>query len=401
VDWERVTAGMSAEQMTSLVQRKARSARDAHAARAMSLGRALRLTAAKQADLLMKLALSTLGVTRRAVGGGDDTAACFEPDWLILLMDGPGTQVGAIVLDPALVTGLIQQQTMGKVTPVPEGGASRRHTATDAALCAPFIEALLSRAALLAEEERDRALLHGYRFGVWVEDPRKAQMALDSPDHVIVEMTLDMAAGTRTGKIVLVLPEPARSQAEPDSDPDAAAPPAQTLARTVMGLHAELTVALTRIRLPLQKVTALKAGDLLNLNLSTMAQAIVLDTNGREISRGTLGQIGGMRALQVEQQNTRQYSEPRRRATDREGLDLPDVTAPPKPEAPAPELRRKADIKDPAPEVPRLSDVDIFGNLDDLPGLHTANEDPVSQWDMPEDAAPSAQGGDGLKQAGW
>jgi len=58
---------MSAEQTVSLVQRKARTERDAHAARAMSLGRALRLTASKQAGSMMDLALGVLGVTRKTV----------------------------------------------------------------------------------------------------------------------------------------------------------------------------------------------------------------------------------------------------------------------------------------------------------------------------------------------
>ena len=69
----------------------------------------------------MGLPLSALGITRRALGG-DEVPACLNADDLMLLMDGPGTQVAAVLLDPVLVTGLIQQQTMGKVRPAPEGG---------------------------------------------------------------------------------------------------------------------------------------------------------------------------------------------------------------------------------------------------------------------------------------
>ena len=109
---------MSAEQTATLLQRRARIARDAQAARTMSLSRALRLTAAKQADRLMGLPLSALGITRRALGG-DEVPACLNADDLMLLMDGPGTQVAAVLLDPVLVTGLIQQEKGG---PHPRGG---------------------------------------------------------------------------------------------------------------------------------------------------------------------------------------------------------------------------------------------------------------------------------------
>lgn len=391
--------------MTSLMQRKARIGRDAQAARAMSLGRALRLTAAKQADQMMKLAVSALGVTRRCVAG-EEVAGSLDKDWLILLMDGPGTQVAAAVLEPVLVAGLIQQQTMGRVTAVQQGAPVRQHTATDASLCAPFVEALLARAALLPEDPQDRALLQGYRFGVWAEEPRKAQLALEASDYEMVEVTLDLAAGVRAGRIMLVLPHPVRAVPPPAQDDDAE--PLQalggTLAHNVMGLQAELMVALTRIRMPLQRVSALKPGDLLDLNLTTMAQALIIDGSGRAISRGTLGQIDGMRAVQVEQQAAAQHGGPRRRASDRAGLDLPDVTAP---AADTSGKRRSDVVNDPVAQVPKLSDVDIFGDLDDLPdmpdlGADTAGSDTrMTGWDMPDDTPEDmAQGGAQRKQAG-
>ena len=112
---------MSAEQTTTLVQRRARTAREAQAARTMSLARALRLTAAKQADQLMGLPLGTLSVTQRTLSA-EDIPSRLEDASLMLLMDGAGDQVAAAILDPILVSGLIQQQTMGKVLAPPEGG---------------------------------------------------------------------------------------------------------------------------------------------------------------------------------------------------------------------------------------------------------------------------------------
>lgn len=373
--------------MTSLMQRKARTGREAQAARAMSLVRALRLTAAKQADHLMSLALSALSVTRKMLRGQAVTDRLDEGA-LILLMDGPGHQVAAALLDGDLVAGLIQQQTMGRVMPPREGAPERKYTATDAALCAPFVEALLTRAALLPDEEEDRTLMQGYRFGVWAREPRQAQLALDAAGYELIEMTLDMAAGARSGKLSLILPEPVRIAApapqDGAEDTGTAMPAGPKLEQNILGLNAELTIALTRLKMPLQKMGALRPGDIVDLNLSSMAQALVIDANGRAITRGTLGQINGMRALQVEQQRSKQHTQPRRRASDRDALDLPDVTAP----FPEPLV---AEAEPETPHVPSMADVDIFGDLDDLPDMPDldaaadAADAQMATWDMPED----------------
>jgi flagellar motor switch/type III secretory pathway protein FliN len=367
---------MSAEQTTSLMQRKARSARDAQVARTMSLGRALRLTAGKQAELLMGLALNTLGVTRKKIDATSVSSLLGDRS-LMLLLDGPDNQVGAAVLDAAMVQGLLQQQIMGKIKGGGQEGDMRPYTATDAALCAPFIETLLAQACVLPEEEADRKLLKGYRFGVWAKEPRQVELVMDAPGFEAVEVTFDMAAGTSTGKLTLILPYPERAipKADPEGGATQATAPSANLSGTVLGLHAELTIALTRLRLPLQNVTSLKAGDLLDLNLSSMAQALIVDGNGRVISRGTLGQIDGMRAVQVEQDKTKHHSQPRRRATDRAELDLPDVTRSPG-ENEAGLYAGEVDFMDVMgqAEVPSLSDIDVFGNLDDLPDLPDMDE---------------------------
>lgn len=392
---------MSAEQITSLMQRKARTGRDAHAARAMSLGRALRLTAAKQADRLMGLALGTLSVTQKTCDG-DGVTEHFLPDSLMLLLDGPAGLVGVAMLEPVLVAGFIQQQTMAKVKPAPENETLRPPTATDAALCAPFVESLMSRAALLPEVPRERDLLKGYRFGVWASLPRQVSLALEASSFEVIEMTLDLAAGTRTGKLVLILPEPvaAPQEAATENAEEAPAPiAATTLDQHVMELHADLTIALTRMKMPIQAVTQMKVGDVLDINVSSMAQALVIDAQGRALTRGTLGQIDGMRALQVEQQKADQRREPRRRVSDRDDLDLPDVTA---------GLvggNRTTDAVgfDDAADIPSMSEVDIFGEIGDLPEMPDM-EELVAESDARMDGQLSAEEEAAelkASQAGW
>ena len=355
--------------MTSLMQRKVRNGRDAYAARAMSLQRALRLTAAKQAEKMMGLALGVLGVTRKTLGG-DEVAQQLDLPWLTMLMDGPAHRVAAVMIDPVLATGLIQQQTMGKMIPAPEGGEQRPPTPTDASLCAPFVETLLSSAALLPETASERGFMEGYRFGILAAQPRHAQLALDRASYEVIEMTLDLALGTRTGQLRIILPEPVqvvdpeRGNADPLDKPVGK----NTLSNNVMSLNAELVIALTRLKLPLQQVSSMKAGDVVPLNLLNMTKALVLDANGVAISRGTLGQIEGMRALQVEQPLSHRHTQPRRRGADRAELDLPDVTAPHIP-AHTSDLVGNDEEGTEHVVLPMMSDVDIFGDIDDLPDI--------------------------------
>ena len=99
---------------------------------------------------------------------------------------------------------------MGKVV-ASTGDSPRKMTITDAAICAPLIDALLPRASKLPDAAADRLLLEGYHFGAGVSDSRLMLMALEATNYTVIEMTVDMAVGTREGKLILIMPaEPVR-----------------------------------------------------------------------------------------------------------------------------------------------------------------------------------------------
>ena len=129
---------------------------------------------------------------------------------------------------------------------------------------------------MLPEEPNEAAILKGYRFGVWAQEPRQAQLALNASYYTVTEMTLDMVAGMRAGKLVVILLDPVREGAPPDPDSDDEERPVSktNLSQNVMGLKADLMIALTRVKMPLQQASALKVGDLIDLNLSSMARLV-------------------------------------------------------------------------------------------------------------------------------
>lgn len=312
----------------SVLLRKVHAGNEVRQTRAMSLAKALRLTLAKVADDLHDFAMAVIGV-RSEIRGTEELVGLFDIAQLLVLVDGPNRSRGAIVFDRALVGALLQQQTMGKVLPVLEGD-DRRMTATDAAVCVPFIDALFSRVAPLPDEAGEKALVEGYRFGAQVSDPRLLIMALEAPTYEVIHLTVDVAGGTRQGTIVLCLPhKPVYVDNVVDDKEKADRDPPKKkevkLGEVVMGLTAELKIVLAQIRMPVGTLQSLKHDDVFELGISAFNETTLMTIDGRKVGKGTLGQLNGMRAVQVEH-TVNATNAPRRRISDRDGLNLPKVT---------------------------------------------------------------------------
>ncbi len=326
-----------ADQAASVLQRKTSVGKAEHQARAMSLPKALRISMAKVADDLCEMALAVIGV-RRQTCKLSELPDVFDPKHLLVLLDGTLRRRAAAVFDPVFVGGLIQQETMAKVMPVLDE-ETRQLTATDAAICAPFLDELLKRAAALPEEEAQRDLIAGYRFGAYCEEPRLLMMALEEPEYELFHLTVDMAGGQRQGLMTLCFPTTrveALSVQEDQTSPDAPdsgrpgrggiqIPQTSLMERTVMALNVDLNIALARIRMTVSTLQALKVDDVLDLDVNSFDTCTVQTREGRRLSRGKLGQIDGVRALQLEHEAPR-FNAPRRRGADRPDLDLPVVS---------------------------------------------------------------------------
>jgi flagellar motor switch protein FliM len=369
----------------SVLRRKAQAGQAEHQARAMSVPKALRLTAAKAADDLFDMALAVIGI-RLEDRAGDTLEELFAEPGLMMLLDGPERRRGAAFFDPALVGGLIQQQTMGQVLADP-GGVPRRMTPTDAAICAPFLDALLERAAALPEAPEERALLAGYRFGSQAPDARLVLMALEAPAYRVAQLTVDLAQGVRQGRITLCLPaveEPGRRAAPGPEGADEASRAPGALEPGVMTLRAELKVALARVSLPLSGLGRLAPGDTLALPGARFDAAMVLTADGRRIAQGTLGQIDGMRALRLARE-AEAGSTPQRRAGDRAVPELDPLGGNVASEGAAglpgpgggdgltslsglPDVPNLPNLPD-LPDLPELTDLPELPDMSDLPGL--------------------------------
>lgn len=382
----------------TIIHRKAAAGRAEHQARAMSLAKALRLTFAKVADQMFDMSVGVISIRRELVPREalDDALAM---DGLRMVLDGPARVRASLILDNDLVGALIQQQTMGKVMPE-TSETPRALTATDAAVCAPYFEQVLKRAALMPENPEDRQIITGYQFGVFVENARLLGMALEAQEYDVIHVDFDLAGGVRQGKLVLCLPKidevPMALEFAAD-EPELlgiAGPSNPQLSETVLNLEAQVRISLAQARMSLRRLGQLEVGSTLDLVQARFDNVGIQTIEGRTVARGVLGQLDGFRAVQVKssQGGTAKGlfssgiagapegqlaigSDLGGFASENEPMldsmpdlpDLPDIPEMAEPEGTSalPDLPDLPDLTD-LPDLPDMSDLE---NLPDLPEL--------------------------------
>ncbi|MDZ4138238.1 MAG: FliM/FliN family flagellar motor switch protein [Erythrobacter sp.] len=223
---------------------------------------------------------------------------------LIAVLEGPHDSLGMIAISPTVMAGLIESQTIGKVSTVV--APARRPTRTDAAMVADWIERALQRleAALAADD--DLIWTSGFSYASFMDDPRPLGLLLEDVDYRVLEAEVSLASGAKTGGIILALPargqgrRPVR-QAAVAPDQGAAALFSQALGDQVMAAGCSLQAVLYRMTIPLSAVMRLEAGDVVPLPVTSLDQIEIEGIDGRPMAQGKLGQHRGMRAVRLTQ----------------------------------------------------------------------------------------------------
>ncbi len=361
-----------------VLERKAASGRESHLARAMTVQKAVRLTMAKVAEDQLDLAMAMLSMALGDVET-DDLPELVKSEQLLLLLENSRGQIGLAMLDQVLVGGLVQQQTMGQVQAAPE--EERQPTRTDAALAGPLLDEFFERLEKVLEQPSDLKTFSGFRFADMAEDSRLALMALEAAEYKSFAVTLDIARGARQGILTFILPAPGPDAPEHEEqleEEEGAVDPGPIMAKTAMQLQAELKVVLCKFRISLGQLENMQPDSVFELPPNAFPKVDILTINGDVVAKGLIGQLDGQRAVKFE--NVRpEANHPRRRESDREELDMPEVTglmdAPIDAVQPSDEFQHAApmDVTEPAsiPEMPDLPDLDVapvdLPSLDDLP----------------------------------
>jgi flagellar motor switch protein FliM len=283
------------EEQQSVLGLKAQAAQKAFEARDMSPSKALRRALARAADTLWDLALVCQGVNAEILDQ-DGVIAALRPGQLLLLLDGPDGAVGLCAVDRAVLTGVVEVQTIAQVTTLAVD-EDRELTTTDAAMMAPLLDGAMQRFADNLDDHPLREQLEGFRFGAMVEDARAASLLLDAPGYRSFEVAIDLALGRRKGTLRVILPDrPRRRETARQEDAVAGPGPHEALLER---LPARLDCLLTGLVLPLSRAQALKPGDLLPLPEPAAQSAVLCAAGGQRVAGGHMGQLDGRRAVRL------------------------------------------------------------------------------------------------------
>ncbi|MFK7745103.1 MAG: FliM/FliN family flagellar motor C-terminal domain-containing protein [Roseobacter sp.] len=371
----------------SVLQRKAQVGKQEHQARAMTVPKALRVGIAKVADEVFDLALAVIGVAQEKCTN-DNLGDKIDEQTLMLLLDGPSGGIGAAMMDASLVTALVQQQTTGRVGAA--GMSERRMTATDAALCAPVLDAIFTRAHNLLETDKEKEILNRYKFGSRAENKRLFQLALEEPEYNLIKLTIDVAGGTCQSMLTLILPVPApQPEVKVSETGEEVRAQAPTLAAATMALKVDLSAQLCRFHLPLSRMSNLQPGEIITLPTEVFDSVELTSIDGRIVAKGALGQVDGRRALMLSSGVASDAGEGMAQQTfdpsdfsdgaDYADLDLPELELPNAPEI------IKAGADGLIGDLPDLPDIEGLPDLPDLPDLDNIGvEADGESFDLPD-----------------
>lgn len=228
---------------------------------------------------------------------------------LLIVLQGPGDQIGMMALGFETVTALIEVQALGRITGRP--AERRRLTRSDAAICVDFVNALMTELGTEMAAVDGFGPIHGYRYATHLDDPRPLMLMLE--DRPYRSLSFDLRFGgaeTRDGRILIAvphkpdarpaLPQPAARAATPaGSAPQPEAAQVQTLARAMAEAPVEVVGVLCRRTMTLGELRALVPGKLMALPRVTLAEARLETPDGQLLATGKLGEAEGCHALRL------------------------------------------------------------------------------------------------------
>ena len=274
----------------TVLERKALAQRQA-LGRDVSVPRAFARSLAIAADTLWGLSATSV-VAFHDTLSTDRALAKLDKDQLFLLIETGAGARGLVVLDRAIVTSLIEVQTLGKVTKLPLD--SRRFTQTDAAMAVPLVDAALSRFTSMLESHAELEHRLGFAFAAMADDAETAGLAMEAAMCDFCELEVSVDQDTRKGRVVLCLPDPVPSHATPDGT--ASTGKHEAALKTI---PARMHAVLTRIHIPLSKARSLKPGDVLDISATAVNSASLVANGGFAAARGKMGQMNGFRAIRI------------------------------------------------------------------------------------------------------
>ena len=296
-------SGPAGEDQSGVLRRKLTAARAARAEGGAGADRAWRIALARAARDTLKLPLevTALLLDRRSLA---ELLELPPERSLIAVLEGPGDGLGVLILSPEVLSGFIENLTIGRIS----AGAvpARRPTRTDAAMVAVTVDAALIGLERALAEEADLYWAGGFRYASFLDDHRSLGLLLEDIPYRLLCAEVSLALGARSGTVMLALPAVGRGWVPPQAS--ARKPPhdhgpafAEALAERVAGAACVLVAVVARLTMPLSAVMSLDVGQLLALPQAALDRITLEGVDGRRVAGGKLGQNRGMRAVRLAQ----------------------------------------------------------------------------------------------------
>ncbi len=290
---------------SGVIWHKVQIARDQVAAHAAEGGpgadRSWRLALARAAQDVLSLPLDVprLALHRRSLA---ELTELLPDHAMLAVLEGPGDALGLLAMSPAILSGLIEVQTMGRVLAQPP--IPRKPTRTDAVMVAPVIERALGALDDALSDEADLVWAGGFRYASFLDDPRPLALLLEDRAYRVLTAHVSLSGGAKSGEVILALPADGRGH-RPRRDTtladDAHAVQAFTHAmnEVVLSVPCLLEAVLARVTLPLGAVLGLQPGTIVPLPKNALSGIRLEGLDGLPLAEARLGQNSGMRALRL------------------------------------------------------------------------------------------------------
>lgn len=239
---------------------------------------------------------------------------------LLAVVQGSADRVGVVAMCPAAVTALIEMQALGRVTRRPM--EKRRPTASDAMICADFVNALLGELQAELSGLEGFEGYQGFRYASHLDDPRPLLLLMEDVTYRTLTMQLSLGGrDTREARIFVALPQAAMAAlpaprhaagkaaavAAAGKTPDSSAGSAALrttssgpdLSAAVQAAPVELSGVLCRRRITLAQLRVLQKGGALSLPRVSLMDARLETRQGQLIAQGKLGEADGCYAIRL------------------------------------------------------------------------------------------------------
>lgn len=288
---------MADNAQNSILRRMTNPQTDEVAQSPLTTSRAVRMAITKAAYDTLGLVVSVTAV-EEIVQPLDDMLADLADDLMMVALQRKSEPVGLIGLDMQMRAAVVELQTMGKVAknaPEPRIATSTDKQMSDGLLAAFLQDLSLSVAGTEFEGWLDGLSHHNVIVGI-----RAAALLLDDRDYRVLRLSVDLGVDGRTGSVVIALPLLSVAVA-PQAPIVDKLPWDPAFREAVSNTASVFDVELHRFRIPLAQADNLAVGQVLPLPGCTVSSARLISLDGRVALPAKLGQIGGKRAVRIEQ----------------------------------------------------------------------------------------------------